>query len=191
MSRLTRLTPELLTAEQKQTYDALTNGPRGANMIQSDGSLGGPFNSMLHSPNIGIALQELGARLRYGTSIPRPLLELAIITIGAHWQAQYEFWAHARMALEAGIKQEVVTAIQLGEEPDLDDSEALVYEFCIQMIETKRIREDTYQKLVETLGEAGIMEIASLIGYYSAISIILNTFEISVPENATAPFKKT
>lgn len=59
------------------------------------------------------------------------------------------------------------------------------------MIETKRIREDTYQKLVETLGEAGIMEIASLIGYYSAISIILNTFEISVPENATAPFKKT
>ena len=191
MSRLTRLTPELLTTEQKQTYDALTTGPRGANMIQSDGSLGGPFNSMLYSPTIGIALQELGARLRYGTSIPRPLLELAIITIGAHWQAQYEFWAHARMALEAGIKQEVVTAIQLGEKPDLNGSEALVYEFCIQMIETKRIREDTYKELTEALGEVGIMEIATLIGYYSAISIVLNTFEISVPENASPPFKKT
>ena len=83
------------------------------------------------------------------------------------------------MALEAGVKQEVITAIQLGEKPDLDGSEALVYEFCIQMIETKRIREDTYHELVETLGEAGIMEIATLIGYYSAISIILNTFEIT------------
>ena len=59
------------------------------------------------------------------------------------------------------------------------------------MIETKRIREDTYHELVETLGEAGIMEIATLIGYYSAISIILNTFEIPVPETSTAPFEKT
>ena len=190
MPRLKLLIPSELSPEQKLTYDALTSGPRGANMKSDTGSLGGPFNAMLHAPNIGIALQELGARLRFGTSVPRNLLELAIITIGAHWEAQYEFWAHARMAIEAGVEPHVVESIRNGDEPVLTGDEQTVYIFCAQVIHEYRASDDAYESAIALLGEQGVMEITTLIGYYSAISFVLNVFEIPVPDGEIAPFQR-
>jgi len=94
--RFTTLTPETMTADQKRVADAIQSGPRGA-------GLRGPFNALLRSPELCDLVQRLGAFVRFGTSIPQRLNEVAIIMAGRKWTAQYEFYAHRRLALEAGL----------------------------------------------------------------------------------------
>src|SRR6266850_3868574 len=94
--RFTTLTPETMTTDQKRVADAIQSGPRGA-------GLRGPFNALLRSPELCDLVQRVGAFVRFGTSIPQPLNEMAIIMAGRKWTAQYEFYAHRRLALEAGL----------------------------------------------------------------------------------------
>ena len=93
-SRFTTLTPETMTADQKRVADAIQSGPRGA-------GLRGPFNALLRSPELCDLVQRVGAFVRFGSSIPPRLNEMAIIMAGRKWTAQYEFYAHRRLALEA------------------------------------------------------------------------------------------
>src|SRR5262245_6444873 len=94
--RFTTLTPETMTADQKRVADAIQSGPRGSGFR-------GPFNALLRSPDLCDLVQRLGAFVRFGTSIPQRLNEMAIIMAGRKWTAQYEFHAHRRLALEAGL----------------------------------------------------------------------------------------
>jgi alkylhydroperoxidase family enzyme len=102
--RFTTLTPETMTADQKRVADAIQSGPRGA-------GLRGPFNALLRSPELCDLVQRLGAFVRFGTSIPQRLNEMAIIMAGRKWTAQYEFYAHRRLALEAGLSPAIADAI--------------------------------------------------------------------------------
>jgi 4-carboxymuconolactone decarboxylase len=190
MSRLPPLNPSQLTPEQKHTYQSLVAGPRGKSIIDENGTLTGPFNAMLYSPQIGSTLQELGAQLRFHSELPQNLLELAIITIGAHWKAQFEFWAHSKLAKEAGITEEVISAIKNFQTPNLKDEEKIIYDFCQEMLDRRRISIKNYENTLNLLGEKGMLELVALLGYYSTISILLNTFEIPVPTTEQAPFEE-
>src|SRR5215831_1293847 len=120
--RFKELTPETMTPEQKKAADAIQSGPRGA-------GLRGPFNALLRSPDLCDLVQRVGAYVRYSSSIPSRLNELAIIMAGRKWTAQYEFYAHRRLALEAGLKPEIADAIAKGTRPTgMDADEAAVYD---------------------------------------------------------------
>src|SRR2546422_10453915 len=108
--RFTTLTPETMTADQKRVADAIQSGPRGA-------GLRGPFNALLRSPELCDHVQRLGAFVRFGTSIPQRLNEMAIIMAGRKWTAQYEFHAHRRLALEAGLSPAIADAIAANQRP--------------------------------------------------------------------------
>jgi 4-carboxymuconolactone decarboxylase len=108
--RFTTLTPETMTADQKRVADAIQSGPRGA-------GLRGPFNALLRSPELCDLVQRLGAFVRFGTSIPQRLNEMAIIMAGRKWTAQYEFYAHRRLALEAGLSPASADAIAANQRP--------------------------------------------------------------------------
>ncbi len=95
--RFKELTPETMSAEQKKVADAIQSGPRGA-------GLRGPFNALLRSPEICDLVQRVGAYVRYSSAIPARLNEMAIIMAGRKWTAQYEFYAHRKLAIEAGLK---------------------------------------------------------------------------------------
>ena len=95
--RFKELTPETMTPEQKKVADAIQSGPRGA-------GLRGPFNALLRSPDLCDLVQRVGAYVRYSSCIPARLNEMAIIMAGRKWTAQYEFYAHRRLAIEAGLK---------------------------------------------------------------------------------------
>ena len=95
--RFKELTPETMTPEQKKVADAIQSGPRGA-------GLRGPFNALLRSPDLCDLVQRVGAYVRYSSSIPSQLNEMAIIMAGRKWTAQYEFYAHRKLAIEAGLK---------------------------------------------------------------------------------------
>ena len=114
-------------------WDAIV-GSRGADLVNSDGGLIGPFNAFVHAPGVGRRLASLGHVVRFETSIERRLSEVAIITVGARWKAEFEWWAHARMAREHGVAAEVVDAIGRGEEPPFEaGDERAVYAVARQL----------------------------------------------------------
>ena len=195
MGRLAPVTFDDLNDEQRTLWENITSGPRGnpdrphGGLAGEDGALIGPFNALFQSPEIGDAAQQLGAALRYGTSLPPDLLEVAILTVGGEWRANFEFWAHARLGAAAGVPQAAIDAIREGETPQFDDPRhATVYAFGRELIETKRVSDQRYAALKELVGERGVFEVASVMGYYALVSIALNTFDVDMPPGVDAPF---
>jgi 4-carboxymuconolactone decarboxylase len=184
MSRLPPLRRDHLSPDGQELWDSIVSG-RGAQLITAQGSLAGPFNAFVHAPEVGWRLSALGHELRFSTSIERRLLEVAIITVGARWQAEFEWWAHARMARAHGVADAVIDAIGRGEHPAFTaDDERAVYDVAYQLSRTGRLDGGTYAAAHLLLGDAGMVELVSLCGYYTLVSFLLNAFEVPLPPDA-------
>ncbi len=195
MPRLAPQTFDTLDDEQAVLWENITTGPRGnpdrehGGLAGADGALIGPFNALFQSPLLGDAIQKLGAAVRYHTSLPNDLLEVAICTMGGHWRANFEFWAHARLARNAGVSEGAIDAIGDGEQPFFgDERQQTVYQFGRELIENQRVSDETYESLKGMIGERGVFEVASVMGYYALVSIGLNTFNVAMPPGVDAPF---
>jgi len=139
----------------------------------------------VHAPDVGRRLASLGAVVRFGTSIDRRLSEVAIITVGARWKAEFEWWAHARMAREHGVPDAVVDAIGRGAEPQFTaEDERIVYAVAHELADAGQVSQDTYDAARDLLGEAGLVELVTLCGYYTLISFLLNAFAVPLPPGA-------
>jgi len=175
---------EELGPEGQQLWDRLVNG-LGDLVVTAGGGLAGPFNAFVTAPDAGQRLSSLGATLRFGTSIERRLSEIAIITTGARWQAEFEWWAHAPMAREHGVAAAVVDAIGRGEDPPFEaDDERAVYAVARQLGQSGRLDQGTYDAAHRILGDAGMVELVSLCGYYTLVSFLLNAFTVPLPPDA-------
>jgi 4-carboxymuconolactone decarboxylase len=179
MSRLPLPTRDALPPEGQQVWDSIT-ASRGS-IVTDEGSLMGPFNAWVTAPGIGARLAELGAALRFESSVDRRLLEMAIITVGARWRAEFEWWAHSRMALHHGVSQEAVDAIARGEQPTLPDDERVVHAVARQLVDDGHVDRATYDAARELLGDRGIVELITLCGYYTLVSFTLNAFDVPLP----------
>jgi 4-carboxymuconolactone decarboxylase len=189
MSRLPTSRREDLAPDGQQLWDAIVSG-RGAQLVTAEGGLAGPFNAFVTAPEVGQRLSELGQQLRFGTSIERRLLEVAIITTGARWQAEFEWWAHARMAREHGVPAEVVDAIGRGEDPPFAaEDEHTIYTAAHQLTGTGRLTETAHADARQLLGDAGLVELVSLCGYYTLISFLLNAFAVPLPPGAESQWE--
>ena len=174
-----------LEPDGQQVWDGVV-GSRGAELVDADGGLVGPFNAFVHAPGVGRRLSSLGATLRFGTSIDRRLTEVAIITVGARWKAEFEWYAHSRMAREHGVPDAVVDAIGRGEDPPFSDGdERTVYLAARQLTDDGRLDAAVYDAAQQLLGDAGLVELVSLCGYYTLISFLLNAFEVPLPPDGT------
>lgn len=184
MTRLTFLTRDELDEEQAGVWDSLVESRGGGvDLFGPHGGLVGPFNAWIHAPRIGRRLSSLGAHLRFGTSLERRLSELAICTVGAHWHAEFEFWAHARMAIEHGLGESVIGALRAGTIPEFErDDERVVHAVVHQLLDDRRVDDTTYAAAEQLLGEQGLVELASTVGYYCMISMTLNLFDVALPE---------
>jgi 4-carboxymuconolactone decarboxylase len=173
--RFKPLTYEQMTPEQRTLIDHLLSGPRG--------SVNGPFNVMLRSPELGDLQQAIGAYVRYRTSIPHKLNELAILMTGRHWNAQYEWYAHKRIALEAGLSPAIIADIAAGKRPaNLQPDEEIVYNFTRELNETKEVSDTTFKAAVEKFGERGVVDLVGTLGYYHLVSMLLNLDRYPLPE---------
>lgn len=181
MPRLAPLDMERLTPEQKRVADEIVAGPRGG--------MRGPFESWLRSPGLADPAQKLGAHVRFGSVLPRDVSELAIIMTGRFWRANFEFWAHARLASQVGVASEVIEAVRTGSPPPFtDDRQRLVYDFVTELLDSRRVSDATYARTLEAFGEQGVVDLVGTVGYYSLVSMTLDVFEVGVPEGETAPF---
>ncbi|HXN44266.1 MAG TPA: carboxymuconolactone decarboxylase family protein [Xanthobacteraceae bacterium] len=175
--RFKPLTYEEMTPEQRTLIDHLLSGPRG--------SVNGPFNAMLRSPELGDLQQAIGAYVRFRTSIPHKLNELAILMTGRHWNAQYEWYAHKRIALEAGLSPAVIADIAAGKRPaNMPPDEEIVYNFTRELNDTKQVSDATFKAAVEKFGERGVVDLVGTVGYYHLVSMLLNLDRYPLPDGA-------
>jgi 4-carboxymuconolactone decarboxylase len=185
VSRLPYLRRDDLDPSGQEVWDGVV-GTRGADLINRHGGLAGPFNAFVHAPEVGRHLTSLGRVLRFETSLERRLSEVAIITVGARWKAEFEWWAHAGMARRHGVPDAVIDAIGRGEEPAFEaDDEWTVYLAARELARTGRIGDEAYAAVRELLGDAGVVELVSLCGYYTLVSFLLNAFEVPLPPGAS------
>jgi 4-carboxymuconolactone decarboxylase len=155
---------------------------RGPGVVDETVVIGGPFNVWLQAPGVGTPIAALGAAVRYGSTLEPRLLELAIITVAAHWRAEYEWWAHARLARAAGVADATVEALGRGDHPTFEaDDERTVQQFAAELVETGRVGSERYDQAVAMLGEAGVVELVALCGYYTLVSFALNAFDVALP----------
>ncbi|MGH3156325.1 MAG: carboxymuconolactone decarboxylase family protein [Streptosporangiaceae bacterium] len=196
MSRLPYLRRDDLDPDGQRLWDSIVVS-RGTELpqdflVNDEGGLRGPFNALMHAQGAGRRIGTLGRVLRFETSIERRLSEVAIITVGARWKAEFEWWAHARMAREHGVPAAVVDAIAEGEDPPFEsDDERIVYSVARQLAETGRVRQDAYDAARQLLGDTGLVELVSLCGYYTLISFLLNAFEVPLPPGAAPLWNAT
>lgn len=175
--RFKPLTYDELTPEQKTLVDHISSGPRG-------GTLDGPFNVYLRSPELGDAAQQLGAQVRYHSSLPPKLNEFAILITGRYWNAQYEWYAHKKFALQAGLSPAIIEALAAGKKPPMQKDEEVVYNFCTEMLHTKQVSDATFQAAKDQMGERGIVDMIGLMGYYNLVSMALNADRYPLPNGA-------
>ena len=182
MSRIPLPSPNTMNPEQKRVYDDIVGGQRG--------TLVGPLRAALHNPDLADRWQKLGALLRFGTSLPKRVSELAILVTGRRWNSQIEWYIHAKAALEAGIPAAAIEALRVGAAPIFDLSDdALSFEFARQLQMNGQVDLATYQQELSVWGTAGVVELTAVIGYYTMVSMTLNVHEIPMPEGAIAPLK--
>lgn len=183
--RLPVLDMASLTGEQQALVDAISSGPRGRF------SNSGPFAVYLHAPGFGHLAQQLGGYVRLGTSVPPRLSELAILCTARFWQAQYEWVAHAAIAAKQGVKPATIRDLQAGRTPtSAPRDEMAIYAFVRELYATRRVSDATYKRVHKLLGDAGMVELVGILGYYAMVSMILNVFRMPVPEGTPAPFRE-
>jgi 4-carboxymuconolactone decarboxylase len=191
VSRLPYLRYDDLDPAAKEVWDSIV-GSRADAMLNEQGGLTGPFNAFVRAPGVGRHLTALGLALRYETSIPRRLTEVAILTVGARWKAEFEWWAHAQMASRHGVADAVIEAIRLGEEPPFEaEDERTVYRAARQLAEDGQLSRGAYGDAEELLGHAGVVELITLCGYYTLISFLLNGLAVPLPSDATPAWGTT
>jgi len=183
MSGLPLVGQEDLDAEQKALWDYLLKGPRGASLSGPLKYLPGPFNPWMQIPSFGKLAAEMGERLRFRSVLPGKLRELAILTAGVHWKAEFEFWAHARVARAEGLPDSIIDALQAGTAvPYQDDLQRLVHTAAKDLVETGRSRVNLAEELADKLGWPAVVELVALVGFYCMVSFTLNAFDVALPD---------
>jgi 4-carboxymuconolactone decarboxylase len=181
--RMAEIPLDRMTPAQRSVAEGIMSGPRKG--------LSGPFNAWLRSPELADRLQKVGEYLRFNTSLDKRLNEMAIIMSAYHWGAQYEWFAHAPLALKAGLDPAVVKALGDGKKPDsMKDDEAIVWEFTTQLRRDRNVDDTIYARAVDKFGEQGVMDLIAVNGYYDLVSMTLNVAHVMPPADAEMPFKQ-
>jgi 4-carboxymuconolactone decarboxylase len=184
---------ENLTPEQRKLYDAVRSGPRAKlanSSVSKPGPIGGPFNVWLRSPGIGDCVQKLGEEIRFRSSLPSKLNEMAIMITARFWTSQYEWFAHCKLALDAGLDPAIAQDIAEDRRPEkMDEDETIIYDFSQELHENQGVSDANYQRALERFGERGVFDLIAVNGFYSLVSMCLNVDRTPLPDGMSPPLK--
>jgi 4-carboxymuconolactone decarboxylase len=173
--RLKLLSPGEMSPDQKETYDESIAGKRGAPPA--------PMMAWLNSPEMARHATRLGGVLRFDTIFPAKLSEIAILVTARHWTSHYEWYAHKRLALKGGMDPKIIEDIRDRRTPSFDDPKGrMIYDVARSLHEARGVTRTLYDEAVKALTLRGLVEIIGLCGYYTMVSMTLNTFEFDLPE---------
>lgn len=165
--RMPALSDEKMTEEQRTVAAELAAGPRGR--------VAGPFIPMMRSPEFMRRTQKLGEYLRFSSAIPPRLSEFTILIVAQHWGNLVEWAVHHPIALKAGLKPEVADAVSEGRRPEgMAADEAVLYDFCHELLSNKAVSDATYARAVEAFNENGVVDLVGIVGYYGILAMLMN-----------------
>jgi 4-carboxymuconolactone decarboxylase len=185
--RLPLIAPADLTPDQRPLYDDMKAGIssnfNAFKTVADNGALMGPWNPWLHEPVIGAAVWALTKAMTAQASLPDPVRQVAILVVGAHFDAAYEIYAHIAVAEREAMSKKRLATLVCGEKPDdLTDAESIAYDVTYALVNGGVLPEPAYALAVETFGQHGANELIYLVGLYCMVSMTLNGFNVPVPE---------
>lgn len=166
---------------------AKADGPGGRYMV-STGRFPGPYDFLLRSPELAVRWRQFADYVRFDTTLPLRLNELAILVQARFWTAQFEWWAHQPLAVRAGLPEEVTEALRNGCRPQtMEADEAAVYNFCVELMQDRVVSDVVLEQLKAQLSEQQIVDLVAVTGFYATVSMILNTVDAALPDGEPLP----
>jgi 4-carboxymuconolactone decarboxylase len=157
-------------------------------MQVSSAGLGGPYSILLRSPVLAERYLGMTDYLRFETSLPHRLNELAILIEARLWDAQYEWWAHYPIALKAGLSKAVADDIRDGRRPtSMQPDEEVVYDLCIELLRDRNLTDATFDRAKEMLGEQPTIDLIAVAGFYVMVSSVLIAGRVGIPDGNKPP----
>jgi 4-carboxymuconolactone decarboxylase len=182
--RFAPLKADELSPAQKAWVDVIAVPPRNAKFGNP------PYRAYIRSPDLAPRLSALSDYLRWNTSLPPRLSELAILIAARQWTAQYEWFAHYPLALKGGLDPKIVGDIAAGKRPEnMKDDEAALYDLATALYRDKKVTDAVYNVALDKFGERGIMDIIGIIGYYDLVSLTLTTMQAGPPNDSVPPLQ--
>jgi 4-carboxymuconolactone decarboxylase len=182
--RLAALSSDEMTPEQVGLYREILSGPRGQGprailLDTGAGGLAGPFNAMLYAPEVGHALQELGAAIRFRAKLSPRIREMAILVVAQAWDSAYERSSHEPIGREAGLAEPEIEALRAGADPGFaDERERVAYQVVRSLVGPADLDDQQYDVAARTLGEQALVELSTLVGYYATLALQLRIFRV-------------
>jgi 4-carboxymuconolactone decarboxylase len=185
MSRIAPLTPASLDAAQRAVYDDILRTRGGA-------WFHGPYDALLQQPALAGPAQELGNVVRFQTSLPSHLTEMAILLVARHWSCEFEWCQHAPLAAQAGLQTQLIEDIRTGRSiASQGDDEQALFRLTMGLLNDHKVSDDDYREATQRFGTVGVVELTALLGYYSFLALTLIAHEISLPGGAEPAFCTT
>lgn len=174
MSRVPPVVFEELDPEQQRVYKEIT-GPR-------DGGFGGPYAVWIHTPDIANIFNQVADVLRVNGKLEKRLQELMILVMARTWNCDYQWVVHVEAARKAGLADDVIDAIRNGVAPTLTEAdEQAVYDAVTELVATKRLSQQTYERALSELGLPKLVELVTNAGRYTQAAMVVNAFEVATP----------
>ena len=177
------LTPEEMSPRQKEVAAAIADGPRGG--------IRGPFLALIHNPELANCVQQLGEHLRFGNTLSLAQIELVVLTVARHWNCQYEWFAHERVArTKTDLADGIIKALALGQTPpNMTVEEATLHALAKESLANGEPSDAVFDQAAKLFGRAGVLDALALTGYYSMLAMILNSSKIPLPEGTPIPLQ--
>ena len=176
MARLARLNREDLDGSDVAHFDRI---------VELRGGAGGLYSLLLHSPGLAVRMAATEAYVRFESPLPTSLKEIVILATAREIGSQYEFQAHARLARQAGVPDDVIRSLALGEDPDgLSDDERVAVSYTRELLQMRRISGPVFEAAVERFGRRGVVELSVIVGHYLMIDLFLSSLEVELAPGA-------
>lgn len=173
MSRLVELPPEQQTPEQKKVFEQLVAGR---------GRILGPYKIWIHSPVVATGMENIGTYLNKNSTLSEREVEIGILVIAQHWDADYVRQAHIKLGRQVGLSQEIIDAVLAGRDPGLTDPhERAVHRFASSLVKGAKLSDSAFAEIEKVLGRAGIAEVLVLLGYYTSVALGMKVHEVPIP----------
>jgi len=173
MNRLIDIPPEQLSAEQKTVFDNLTAGR---------GRILGPYKVWIHSPTVATGMEHIGTYLNKRGALSTREVEICILVIAQHWDANYVRQAHIKAGKAAGLSDEIIDAVLAGRDPKLTDAhERAVHRFAAALAAGAKFSDAEFAEIEKVLGRDGIAEVLVLLGYYTSVALAMKVHDVPVP----------
>ena len=186
IGRLPHPTPAELTDEQRAVYDEITGGPRGSGpfrLTDDEGRLHGPFNAMLVNPRLGLTVQQLGADIRYRSTLEAREREIAILALAHLRDSDFEWYAHERVGVVIGMTREELDSLDEGGTPaSFSDRERVVLAATRALVTERDLDDATYADALRLLGRTTLADLITLVGYYDLLALALRTWRVPLPD---------